>query len=71
MISLSQLGVRASRGEIIAALCAGVAETLTAEFSRGSLSEDEAQLAWTLEQEKYTRTDWNLRGKQADSTAQS
>jgi hypothetical protein len=44
---------------------------MRAEFSRGLPSKKEAQLARTLEQEKYTRTDWNLRGKQADSTAQS
>jgi lipoate-protein ligase A len=71
MISLSHLGVRASRDEIIAALCAGVAQTLGATFTTGALSAAQAQMALTLENEKYTLADWNLRGKQADSTAQS
>jgi len=63
MVSLAQLGVRASREEIIAALCRGVAATLDAKWQPSALSEAEKMLATRLEREKYARADWNLRAQ--------
>ena len=64
MISLAQLGISAPRGEIVAALCAGISETLGARLQASILTDVEAQLTARLEQEKYCRGDWNLREKE-------
>ncbi len=64
MVSLSQLGIVASRHEIIAALCRGIRETLRAQLQSSALTVEEANLAARLEHEKYRREDWNLRAKE-------
>ena len=63
MVSLSQLGISASREEIVAALCRGTSETLGAHLQTSLLTDEEAHLTARLKKEKYHGADWNLRAK--------
>ncbi len=63
-ISLRQLGVMASRNEIISALCAGVSEILGADLHSSALTAYEETVVSRLESDKYRSAEWNLRGKE-------
>jgi len=43
---------------VIEALCAGFAAALDAEFIPGVLTEQEAQLAQQIKEERYARREW-------------
>ena len=63
-ISLRQLGVTASSDQIINALCAGVSEVLGANLHSSALTAHEEAVTSRLEHDKYSRAEWNLRGKE-------
>jgi lipoate-protein ligase A len=61
-ITLRELGVRATRAEIIAALARGLQETLAAPLRSDELAPPEIALANRLHAEKYTQAFWNREG---------
>ena len=61
-ISLEELGISASRAEIIIALCKGVQSTLDAHLQEDCLSETEKIVAARLFSQKYTLSEWNING---------
>ena len=63
-ISLNELGVTASRVEIIAALCAGMQHSLGAQLEQDELCQSEKTLLNRLYSQKYTVDYWNFSGQE-------
>lgn len=63
-ISLDELGITASRQEIIEALCQGVQQVLDAQLQESQVSQTEKNLSSLLYSQKYTVDSWNLDGKE-------
>ncbi len=61
-VSLQELGIQATRDEIIAALCSGAKQTLDAHLQVSGLSKNEKQQASRLYSQKYTLSEWNFTG---------
>lgn len=59
VVTLKTLGTEASRDEIIAALCAGIAASWNATLQKSDWSRAENAIATRLADEKYRRATWN------------
>lgn len=61
-VSLRDLGVHASSGEIVAALCRGIESAHSVALVEGERNDEEVSLARCLHSHKYSCDDWNQNG---------
>jgi lipoate-protein ligase A len=69
--SLEALGLTQDRETVVQALGEGFAAVAGGQWSRGALTAEEAQLAQTLLNEKYSQESWTLHAKLTDGVLES
>jgi lipoate-protein ligase A len=70
IVSLRELGVKASREDVVAALVRGMTTILDAHFVHDTFTAQEQEMAARLYNEKYTCDQWNRAGQEKTQTSE-